>query len=202
MNYTQIPNDSVISKTSDALKSHGFKVIIVDKGEKAKQEALKLIPVGAEVMTMTSVTNDSIGLSKELDKSGKYNAVRPKLMTMNKDTQESEMQKLGSAPVFSTGSVHAVTQDGHLLIASRSGSQLPAEVYGSKKVIFIVGAQKIVRDDKEGIERIYQYVLPLESERARKAYGVAGSSVSKLLILNDDVPERTTIIIVKEVLGF
>ena len=53
------------------------------------------------------------------------------------------------------------------------------------------------------MKRIYEYVLPKESERARKAYGVAGSNVSKLLIINrENKPNRITLIFVKEVLGY
>jgi len=63
--------------------------------------------------------------------------------------------------------------------------------------------KKIVSDFDEGLRRIYEYSLPLESERARKAYGVPGSSVNKLLIINKEyTPNRITMIIIKENLGF
>lgn len=100
------------------------------------------------------------------------------------------------------GSVHAVTQDGHILIASNSGSQLPAYAYSAAHVIWVVGTQKIVKNIEEGMKRIYEYCLPLEDARAQKAYGV-GSAVNKLLIVNvEKVPGRITIILVKEKLGF
>ena len=112
------------------------------------------------------------------------------------------MAKLGAAPDWVVSSVHAVTEDGHLLIASNTGSQLSAEVYSGGKVIFVVGAQKIVKDNIEGLGRIYEYVLPLEDARAQKAYGIH-SNVSKILIINKEImPERITVILVKEKLGF
>ena len=93
--------------------------------------------------------------------------------------------------------------DGKVLIASNTGSQLPAYAYGASKVIWIVGTQKIVNDLEDGMKRIYEYTLPLESERAQKAYGVAGSAVSKLLIVNQEVtPGRITIIFVPENIGY
>ncbi len=99
--------------------------------------------------------------------------------------------------------MHAVTEDGKVLIASNSGSQLPAYAYGSGHVIWVVGAQKIVKNLDEGIKRIYEHSLPLESERARKAYGVPGSAVNKLLIINKEIiPGRITMILTKEKLGF
>ena len=152
---------------------------------------------------MTSVTLDKIGISKEINESGNYNSVRKKLMTMDRKTQGKEMQKLGAAPEYAIGSVHAVTEDGKILVASNSGSQLPAYVYSSNNVIFVVGTQKIVKNLNDAFKRIYEYTLPLESERAKKAYGVPGSFVSKILIINREInPGRIKLIFVNEVLGF
>ena len=154
-------------------------------------------------MTMSSVTLDTIGITKELNGSNRFKPVRDTLYAMNRETQRVAMLKLGAAPEWTVGSVHAVTEDGHILIASNTGSQLPAYAYGSAHVIWVVGTQKIVATTEEGIKRIYDYVLPLESERARKAYGVPGSAVNKLLIINKEVaPGRLTVIFVKEKLGY
>lgn len=203
-NWKTIPTDEVIQRTAEALTKNGYTAVVVDSAQNAKQKVLQMIPEGAEVFTMTSVTLDAISLSKEINESGKYNAVRPKLMAMDRNTQASEMQKLGTAPDYAIGSVHAVTEEGNLLVASQTGSQLPAYAYGANHVIWVIGAQKIVENTQEGMKRIYDYVLPLESERANKAYNIAsGSFVSKLLILNREInPTRAHVILVKEHLGF
>lgn len=201
--FNHIVDDAAINKTIAALKANGIESEVVGTGEEAKNRALELIPEGKEVMTMTSVTVDEIGLSKVLNESGKYDAVRGKLYAMDRETDGLQMQKLGAAPEYVTGSVHAVTEDGQVVIASNTGSQLPAYVYGSSHVIWIVGAQKLVKDLDTAMKRIYDYVLPLESDRARKAYGVPGSNVSKVLIINKEVkPGRIKMIIVKEELGY
>lgn len=201
--WNQLADKQSIDKTIQGLKVNGIEAFFVENGEEAKEKVLELIPPGAEVMNMTSVTLDTIGLPKELNNSGKYNSVRNKLSSMDRVTQGAEMQKMGAAPQWAVGSVHAVTEDGHALIASQSGSQLPAYVYGAAHVIWVVGAQKIVKNTDEGIKRIYEYVLPLEAERAKKAYGAPGSNVSKVLIINKEIkPGRLTLILVNEVLGF
>jgi hypothetical protein len=151
---------------------------------------------------MTSETLRELGLEQVFNESGDYESVKVKLTTMNRETQSNDMQKLGAAADYSIGSVHAVTEDGKVIIASNSGSQLPGYAYGSPHVVWIVGSQKLVKNLDEGIKRIYDYVLPLESERAHKAYGVSGSFVSKLLIFNKERKGRITMIIVKKVLGF
>ncbi len=203
MDFSKPVKPEVIGKASEALAANGFNVVVVETGPQAKQEVLNLIPKNAEVMTMTSVTLDSIGVAKAINDSGDYDSVRLKLNTMNRATQGRDMQKLGAAPAYTIGSVHAITQDGKVVVASNTGSQLPAYAYGASKVIWVVGAQKIVKNLDEAMKRIYDYVLPLESERAKKAYGAPGSFVSKLLIVNKEVTkDRITIVIVKEPLGF
>ncbi len=201
--WEQIPKDSIIKTTTNALNANGIETIVVANRKEAKQKLFELLPPKAEVMQMTSKTLDTIGASEEINTSGRYNSVRNQLMAMDRKTQGNSMQKLGAAPDWAVGSVHAVTQDGKVLVASNSGSQLPAYVYGASHVLWVVGAQKIVKTIDEGMKRIYEYSLPLESERARKAYGVSGSFVSKLLIINkEQTPKRITMILVKEKLGF
>src|SRR3989344_5373566 len=121
-----------------------------------------ILPKNAEVMDMSSTTLEKIGIVKEIQ-SNRYSSVRNKLNSMNRENQSKEMQRLGAIPEWAVGSAHAVTENGEVLIASASGSQLPAYAYGSSNVIFVVGAQKIVKNIDEGIKRIYEYCLDLES---------------------------------------
>lgn len=200
--WTILADDQTIEKTIKALKANNIDAEVVATGEEAKKKVLALIPQGAEVMNMTSVTLDTISAAQEIMESGRYNAVRKKLMSMDRKTQGLEMQKLGASPEYAVGSVHAVTEDGKVLIASNSGSQLPAYVYGSAHVVWVVGTQKIVKDLDSGIKRIYEHSFPLELERAKKAYGIT-SFVSKLLIINkEQTPKRIHLIFVKRLLGF
>lgn len=203
--WDQLASKESLDKVINALGENGINAKFVKTSQEAKELALSLIPQGAEVMTMTSVTLDTIGLSEVINaKEGKFKPVRDSLYAMSRETQAQEMNKLGAAPQYVLGSVHAVTEEGHILIASNTGSQLPAYAYGALNVIWVVGAQKIVKNTDEGIKRIYDYVLPLESERANKAYNITtGSNVSKLLIINKEInPGRVTLILVDEKLGF
>lgn len=204
MKYNQIAPLPSLENAKLALERNGITTLIVENGVDAKNTVLSLIPQGSEVMTMTSVTAETIGLTKELDESGHYDSVRAKFKTMDRATQEREMNKLGSTPQYTVGSVHAVTEDGQVVIASNTGSQLPAYAYGAAKVIWVVGGQKVVKDLDSAMKRIYDYVLPLESERANKAYQItSGSFVSKLLIIKRElVKDRLTVILVKEPIGF
>jgi hypothetical protein len=200
--FDTIPSDEVIVRTIEALKINGIDAIVVDQGEAVTQKLLEMIPAGSSIMNMTSRTLDTIGVMDALERSGKYTLARAKLM--NPATTPHEKLVIGATSDYTLGSVHAATQDGKLMIASNTGSQLSAEAYSSPHVIFVVGAQKIVENMEQGMKRIYEHVLPLESVRANKAYNItSGSFVSKLLVINREVnKERIKVILVKETLGF
>ena len=199
--WTTIPSDSVVNTAMDALEKNGIHAFVVETGEDAKKKVFEMMPEGAEVMTMVSTTLDTLGITGHIMDSGNYAPVRKKLNDEN--VSPLEKKKLGAGPDWALGSVHAVTKEGQVLVASNSGSQLPAYAYGAMHVVWVVGTHKIVDTVDDGIKRIYDYILPLESERARKAYGAEGSNVSKLLIINKEVAAgRLNLIFVNEVLGF
>lgn len=200
--YAKLADDATIQKTAEALKKNGISVIVVETEEEAKKKVLELLPQGSEVMNMTSMTLEAINVASELNESERFNSVHNKLNTMDQKTQGAEMRRLGAAPEWVVGSVHAVTEDGHVLVASASGSQLPAYAYAAGHVIWVIGTQKIVKNTEEGMKRLYEYSFPLEDERALKAYGMH-SGVNKILIVNKELmPERITAILVKKKLGF
>ncbi len=205
-NWTTIPTDEIIQKTADALTANNFTTTIVVNGEEAKKKVLEMIPEGSEVLANTSQTLEKIGVTEIIDNSGKYKSIRKQIFSLDQQKDADKIRQLRSTQEYALGSAHAVTEDGKLLIASNSGSQLPGEIFGAKHVILVIGAQKIVPDITSGEKRIYEHILPLESVRARKAYGLPdawNSFVSKLLINNrEPMPGRVDIILVKEALGF
>lgn len=199
--FSKAVSDSEIESSKKALEAKGFTVKVVDDLEQAKTTVLDTIPSGAEVFTSTSRTLDAAGLTDELN-SDKYDSVRNKFMKLyGREDKQIEMRRIGSGSAYTAGSVHAVTQDGDVVIASASGSQIPNYAYGAGHVIWVVGAQKIVKDLDQAFERIEKYVFPLEDERAKKAYG-SGSSINKVLLYRKDPTHRVTIVLVKEPVGF
>ena len=204
MNGNVLATEEVLEKTVKAIEGNGFTVFVVENGEEAKEKALSLLPEGSEVFTNTSTTNNTIGLTAAINESGKYKAVHPAVLKMDQATEAKRIKEMRSVPDYAVGSVHAITEDGRAIIASGSGSQLPSYAYGADHVIWVVGTQKLVKNIDDGIKRIYDYILPFESERLNKAYNItSGSSVNRILIMNTEkMKDRVTIILVKESLGF
>lgn len=203
MAYDRVASEQQIQTTKKALEAHGITVLVADSAGAAKAAVLDLLPNGAEVLTSTSRTLETLGLETAINESGNYNAVRPKLNAMWGDpSKRRDQRKLGAAPDYIVGSVHAVTEDGKVLVASATGSQLPAYAFGAGQVIWVVGAQKIVPNLDQAFARLEQHVFPLENERATKAYG-NGSGINKTLVFHKEgAPDRITMVIVKEALGF
>lgn len=199
--FAKLASDERVTRVAQALKTNNMDVLIAETGEEAKQLVLDLVPKGAEVYSNVSKTLEKIGLSEELDKSGRYNAVRPKVLSLDRKTQKDMIRKIRSTPDYIIGSVQAITEAGQVLTASGSGSQIASYAYGAAKVIWVVGAQKLVRDLDEAFRRIAEYSYPLEDARMQEAFG-RNSSVNKTLIINRDAPGRITIVLVKENLGF
>jgi hypothetical protein len=200
--FANLASDEQIERTVKALEANGIHAVVAENGEEARRIFFDLIPEGAEVFLGASVTLETLGIKDEIDKSGRYDSLRPKIFAMDRATQGREIRKLGGAPDYAAGSVHAVTEAGQVLIASNTGSQLGPYASGAGKIIWVVGAQKLVKDLDEGFKRIYEYDLPLEIEHMRQLYN-AGTGVNKVLIVNREIrPNRITIIIVKEELGY
>ncbi|MDP3177969.1 MAG: LUD domain-containing protein [Spirochaetaceae bacterium] len=204
--FGKLASREAIERTVAALRANGIEASVAATGAEAAKQVLAMIPAGSEVFTASSITLEQTGISKELNESGRYQAVKPKLYSMDPKTQGREMRKLGAAPDVVVGSAHAVTEGGSVLVASLTGSQLPAYAYGAGSLIWVVGAQKLVKDVEEGMRRIEEKVVPLESERARAAYGLPEgfrTFASKVLIFNREVQGgRVKMVIVEESLGF
>ena len=200
--YSTLASETQIERVMKALEANNIHVLVAETGADAKRMALELIPPEAEVFTANSVTLKTLGITDELDQSGRFNSVRARLKNMDPKTQNREMQKMGATPDYMIGSIHAVTEAGQVLIASKTGSQLAGYVSAAAHVIWVVGTQKIVPTLEDGMRRLEEYILPLENTRSQKAYGI-NSSINKLLIINREFTEgRTTMILVKENVGY
>jgi hypothetical protein len=200
--FGTVAEESRVQRAAAALESHGITVLRAANAAEAKRTVLGLIPEGAQVHHGASETLETIGIIDEIEKSGRYDPVRPRISSMDRATQGDEIRRIGAAPDVMLGSVHAVTETGSLLAASLSGSQLGPYAAGAGRVILVVGTQKIVADLEEGVRRIDEYSFPLEDARAQAAYGIH-SAVNKILIINREIaPGRITVVLVDEVLGF
>jgi hypothetical protein len=200
--FGTLADEASVKRTVAALEANGITVLRAPDSAAAKRIVLDLIPDASQVHHGASQTLDVVGITAEIDRSGRYDPLRPRIWGMDRKTEGNEIRRLGAAPDVMLGSVHAVTETGSLLAASMSGSQLGPYVSGAGRVILVVGTQKIVTNLEEGVLRINEYAWRLEDAGAQAAYGIR-SAVNKVVIINREITQgRITVVLVDEVLGF
>ncbi len=202
MRWEALADDATVDRVAEVLVKRGIEVFVVSDGAEAKRKVLDLIPQGSEVMEASSTTMKEIGVTTEIEESGRYDSVRKRLYGITDSEERNNMRRKSLGTPYAIGSVQAITEGGQLVSASASGSQISMYAFDSQNVILVVSTNKIVKDLDEALERIYGYALPLESRRVHEAYGWESSYVGKVLILERDRPGRTKVILVKEKLGF
>jgi hypothetical protein len=190
-----------IGRVAEALERHNIEAIVVATGAEARERVLAMVPLGAEVHWGKSATLDAIGVTEELLAEGRYDPVRPRYQAMDRATQGREIRKLMAAPDFMLGSVQAITDDGALVIASYSASQIGPIALAAGRVILVVGSQKIVADLDEGIRRAREHVLPYEDARLQEQIGVPTKLAKLLVVYEEGQRGRVTVVLVREPVG-
>jgi L-lactate utilization protein LutC len=186
------------------VKPRNITPILVQTKEEALEKLKSLLPDGAELMTGSSTTLSEIGFT-EILKSGNHpwKNLKDEIVAEKDPEKQNELRKKSITSDYFIASVHAITEDGQMFIASGSGSQVPSYAYSSDHVIWVVGTQKIVKNLDEAFKRLHEYTWPLEDKRM-KSTGASGSTIGKILIFEKEImPNRhITLLLVNEKLGF
>ena len=194
-------SEAELEAVAEKLRARNFEVVIVRDGAEAKAEVLKRIPEGAQVHSGKSKTLEDAGLFKEFMEGDRFDFVRKRTMKLDPKTQRDEIRKLGATPDVMVNSAHAVTEEGQIVITSASGSQIGPIASGAGRLILVIGSQKIVPDLDAAFRRIREHVFPYEDARLREAIGI-GTKITRTLILDQDfMPGRTTVILVRTPIG-
>jgi hypothetical protein len=199
--FTTPASEQVLQDVATALAERNLKPVMVDTGADARSAVLEMIPEGAEVHSGKSKTLEDIGLFHEFQDSGRYDFVRTRMFAMDRATQGREIRKLIAAPDYMVNSAQAIIEEGVIVVASASASQIGPLASGAGRVIFVIGSQKIVPDLDAAYERILDYVLPYEDSRLFEAMGVHTFLARLLLLEREWQADRTTVVLVREPVG-
>ena len=192
---------AALERAAAALEEHGMAARILTDPSEVRGAVDALLPDGALVYTATSRTLDVLGVADDVRHATRYRATRTYTETLDPATQLSEFRRHISSMDVVVGSVHAVTEDGHVVAASAGGSQLASYAFGADRVVWVVGAQKVVPDLDAAFDRIERHSLPLESERLQAARGME-SWIGKQLVVSRERPGRITVLLLTEAIGF
>jgi hypothetical protein len=201
MDWTKLADEITVRKVADALSKRGIRVRIAENKREVMEQVMNLIPRHAELTTANSITLDQIGMNDAI-MNGEFVSLKEMLDVEGSAYVRNDAWRKAVTPQYGVGSVHAITENGEMVVASSSGSQLSFYAYTAEKLVLVVGTQKIVKDLNQAIDRVYQFALPLVTEQEARM-GVVGTDVNKILIVEKEhILDRTTVVLVKERLGF
>lgn len=201
----ELASKEVLEQTVQALQKRNVEAFIVDSKEQALEKIKELIPAGVSVNNGSSRTLEEIGFIEYLkSNTHTWNNLHEQVAAEKDPQKQAELRNQALFADYYLGSLHALSQNGEMVIASASGSQIPPLTFTSKNIILVVGAQKITPNLETAITRLREYVFPLEDERM-KSVGMGGSVMSKILILEQEpafMGRKVRVILVNEKLGF
>lgn len=193
-------DDEALDRAAEGLRARNYTAHVVDTVADARALVRDLLPRDKAVFTSSSETLRLSGLLADIDDGEDFVSVRARLAGVDPTDIRGQIT-MGATPDVIVGSVHAVTEDGILVAASASGSQLGPYAAGAEKVIWIVGGQKVVPDLDTALRRVRTFSYPREHERWRRQ-GLE-SFIGKLLVMEREfAPGRATVVLVREAIGF
>lgn len=201
--FDQNASREKLEQVVTAMKARNFDAVIVKNKQEALEYLKKILPAQAEVMTASSTTLNEIGFTDYLHATDSpVVSVHGLINQENDEAKRHLLRKQAIMADYFLASPNAVTEDGLIVAVDATGSRVGAMPYAAGHLLLVVGAQKIVRNLDEAMQRIREYVFPKEDARALQAYG-AHSSFGKWVILEREVvPDRIKVILVEETLGF
>ena len=201
LDYAAPASEAQLEALASKLREHNFEAVIVNDGAEAKAEVVKRIPAGATIHSGKSKTLEDADIFRHLMEGEEFDFIRKRTMKLDRMKDRDEMRRMGAAPDVMLGSAHAITQDGRIVITSASGSQIGPIASGAGKLILVIGSQKVVPDLDAAFRRINEHVFPYEDARLRETLGVGTKSTRTLILDQDFMPGRTTVILVRQPIG-
>ncbi len=152
-------NALLAEKVIKGLESRNMKGYYAATKEEARKIALQQIPEGSSVTMGGAMSVHEIGLVKTLEE-GQYNFI-------DRDQYEDKraaMLMAYDADVFLSG-VNAMTEDGVLVNIDGNANRVSAIAQGPRKVVFIVGMNKVCDDIDGAMKRARNVAAPTNAQR-------------------------------------
>ena len=153
-----------IEKVLKNLKRRGFLPAYFESGKKAAGYVCSLIPAGESVGSGGSMTIASLGILERLAEGG-HKVYAHSLVPESE--RGNVYQKAGGADWYIT-SANAVTEGGEIVNIDGAANRVSALCFGVKKIIYIIGVNKITPALGEAIDRAKNIAAPLNAKRLNK----------------------------------
>ncbi len=162
--------ETLCKKVIGSLKKNNFDAEYASNRDEALAKIKKTIPEGATIGIGDSITLHQIGLFSWLEKEANRVFFNPFLKDAegrniySPEERFELMRKAIVADIFLASS-NAVTLDGKLVSIDARGNRVAAMIFGPKKTILVIGANKIVKDVDDAFRRIKSFCAPINLKR-------------------------------------
>ena len=204
----------MIEKLRAALAGRGIELVHVADRAEARKQVLQRIPQGASVMNGGSHTVEDIGVLEAL-RDG-YQWLRPAIAATNDREERTRKRRQAVTADWLIGGVNAITMSGEIVNVDGSGNRLAGYAFGAGKVILVAGVNKVVPDLAAALDRIRNTAAVQECRKLGKQTPCAVTGqcdndacrgpdrqCGKILIIeNEKIAGRITVVLVDEPLGF
>ncbi|OYR63337.1 lactate utilization protein [Halorubrum ezzemoulense] len=199
----ELPDDETVEETVANLAERGFDVLVVDDADEALETVTAQIPDEASVMNGHSTTLEEIGFDEFLSEGDhEWESLPDQIWSIDDDAERQAARRDSQTADYFLGGINAVAQTGELVAADLSGSRIGAYPFAAGNVVIVTGINKIVPTLSDAFDRLESVAYLLENERAQEAYG-AESAIAKQLVYRRETEEgRTTVVLVREQLGY
>lgn len=197
------PDGETLEETVANLEANGFEVVVVESPEEALDTIQSHIPAGASVMNGHSTTLEEVGFVDYLSEGDhEWESLPEEIWGIDDDEERQAARREAQTADYFLGGINAIASTGELVAADRSGSRIGAYPFAAGNVVIVSGVNKIVPTLSDAFDRLESVAYPLENERAKEAYGV-DSAIAKQLVFRQELEDgRTTIVLVREQLGY
>lgn len=182
MSYAEAQYKLLGSRIVDKLKFNHFNACYVADKQAAVQAVLDLTAVGSSVAFGGSMTVKELGLSKALQAHGC--TIMPVLSGVSPEAMDKRRRHL-MADVYVSSS-NAVTMDGELVNTDSIGNRVSGMMFGPKRIVLVIGLNKLVKDISAGMERVKLIAAPQNSILFERATPCAKTGYC----VNCNSPER------------
>src|SRR6266496_2613275 len=93
-------SEETIQRVAQRMRERNIEVVVVDDGDQARKVVLERLPEGAEVHSGKSKTLQDAGIFDAIHDTSRYDALRPRIFKMDRQTQAREIRKLIAGPDF------------------------------------------------------------------------------------------------------
>jgi len=201
--WNRIPSEDDIAQTVKSIEARGVQVIRVQNGIQALSKIRELIPPGSEVMNGSSTTLIEIGYQDLLEnEQHNWRNLHKIITSENYGAKRDEIRRKSVTAEYFLSGVNAIAMTGELVSCDASGNRVGAWPFGALHLILVAGVNKIVPTLSDALQRITEYVYPLEDARSKIVNGVPSMMGKFVILAGERKPGRIILILVDDSLGY